>query len=551
MAHDVFVSYSNKDKNVANAIVAELEQEGIRCWIAPRDINPGRSWGEAINEAIEGSRFMVIVLSANSNQSRQVVREVERAVANNVIIIPFRIEDIDPTGAMAYFLSTEHWLDALTPPLEKHINKLAHAIKVFQGVEKADADENDAVIITRKKPFTKSKFFFPLLGIALIVILAIIFLPGLFNGNSENPDELSSGTLGSTGVSSQTMMTPTILITSTQTPEPEFDLLGTWSSSGSANNLFIQDDFTYIANGERGLTILDLSVPSDIQEVGSIELGNAQNVVVKEGLAYVTTQGGTLETTVEKDRMVIVDVRIPSELNILGEYTPEIGFVHRSLDSIGIEEQIVYLSFDDSLIAVDVSEPSSPLLLGEYSYESNIVNPGLVVQDSIVYLLTNQLHIVDFRDPQSPVELAGFDAGWGANLDILDERLYLSGWDSGLTILDISDPGKPIKIGSFMALVGDYELIPRGAASRQTFLDVSVDGDVAFLSYSFGLDQGTWTQVLENGIIAVDVSDPTNPELIGKYTNLDSVSSIFAQNNLVFITDNTRGLFVLRKPQWN
>lgn len=549
MAHDVFVSYSNKDKNVANAIVAELEQEGIRCWIAPRDINPGRSWGEAINEAIEGSRFMVIVLSANSNQSRQVVREVERAVANNVIIIPFRIEDIDPTGAMAYFLSTEHWLDALTPPLEKHISKLTHTIKVFQGVEEADVVEDEAALTPRKTQFFKSKYIFPLIGIALIVILAIIFVPGLFDGNSENTDDLSSGTLGSTEESLQTTLTPNMALTSTPTPEPEFDLLGTWSSSGAANNLFIQDDFAYIANGEEGLTILDLSDLSDLKEVGTVELGNAQNVVVQDGLAYVTTQGGTLETTVEKDRMVIVNVSNPSNLQILGDYSPESGFVHRSLDSIGIEDQTIYLSFDDTLIAVDVSDPSSPALLGEFSYESNIVNPGLLVQNGIVYLQTNRLHIVDFRDPQAPVELASFDAGWGANLDILDEKLYLSGWDSGLTILDISDPGKPIKIGSFMVLVGDYELIPRGAASRQTFLDVSVDGDIAFLSYSFGLDQGTWTQVLENGIIAVDVSEPTNPELIGKYTNLDSVSSIFAQDNLVFVTDSTRGLFVLTKPQ--
>ena len=549
MAHDVFVSYSNKDKNVANAIVAELEQEGIRCWIAPRDINPGRSWGEAINEAIEGSHFMVIVLSANSNQSRQVVREVERAVANNVIIIPFRIEDIDPTGAMAYFLSTEHWLDALSPPLEKHIIKLTHSIKVFQGVEKDDTFDDEPSFIPKPKPAFNSKYLIPILGGVFVIVLAIIFIPRLFNSSPVNTDGLSSGTLGSEQVALKTTLTPTVISTSTQTPAPEFELVGTWPSSGSANNIFIQDNFAYIANGEEGLTILDLSDPSNLKEIGSIELGNVQNVVVKEGIAYLTIQGGTLETTVEKDLMAIVDVSIPSALNVLGEYTPESGFVHRSLDSIGIEEKVVYLSFDGTLIAVDVSDPSSPALLGEYSYESNIVNPGLVVENGIVYLLTNRLHVVDFRDSQSPVEIAGFDAGWGANLDLLDNKLYLSGWDSGLTILDINDPAKPIKIGSFMALVGNYELIPTGAASRQTFLDVSIDGDIAFLSYSFGLDQGTWTQVLENGIIAVDVSDPANPELIGKYTNLDSVSSIVAQDNLVFVTDSTRGLFVLNKPQ--
>jgi hypothetical protein len=141
MTHDVFVSYSHKDKPVADAVVAGLEHKGIRCWMAPRDVTPGTSWGDAIIGAIEGCKIMVVILSASSNQSRQVVREVERAVANGVIIIPFRIEKIDPTGAMAYFLSTEHWLDAITPPLEEHIEKLGNTVQLFlsEGGRPADA----------------------------------------------------------------------------------------------------------------------------------------------------------------------------------------------------------------------------------------------------------------------------------------------------------------------------------------------------------------------------------------------------------------------------
>ena len=48
MAHDVFISYSTKDKPTADAACAALEAKGIRCWIAPRDILPGSDWGEAI-----------------------------------------------------------------------------------------------------------------------------------------------------------------------------------------------------------------------------------------------------------------------------------------------------------------------------------------------------------------------------------------------------------------------------------------------------------------------------------------------------------------------
>ncbi|MGC9336440.1 MAG: TIR domain-containing protein [Anaerolineae bacterium] len=139
MTYDVFVSYSHKDKPIADAVVAGIEQKGVRCWIAPRDLTPGTSWGDAIMVAIEASRILVVILSKNSNQSRQVVREVERAVAHGVIIIPFRIEEIDPTGAMAYFLSSEHWLDAITPPLEKHIEKLGSTIQFFLRSERVEA----------------------------------------------------------------------------------------------------------------------------------------------------------------------------------------------------------------------------------------------------------------------------------------------------------------------------------------------------------------------------------------------------------------------------
>ncbi|MCJ7625258.1 MAG: toll/interleukin-1 receptor domain-containing protein [Anaerolineaceae bacterium] len=44
MSHDIFISYSSKDKIIADAAVAALEKNDIRCWYAPRDISPGAEW---------------------------------------------------------------------------------------------------------------------------------------------------------------------------------------------------------------------------------------------------------------------------------------------------------------------------------------------------------------------------------------------------------------------------------------------------------------------------------------------------------------------------
>jgi type II secretory pathway pseudopilin PulG len=135
MAHDVFISYSSVDKAVAGAVCAELEQNQVRCWIAPRDIRPGAEWGESIVDAINSCRVMVLVFSSNANESPQIRREVERAVNKGVIIVPLRIEDVLPTRSLEYFIGAVHWLDALTPPIEHHVKTLAADIRRILGDE--------------------------------------------------------------------------------------------------------------------------------------------------------------------------------------------------------------------------------------------------------------------------------------------------------------------------------------------------------------------------------------------------------------------------------
>jgi predicted ATPase/class 3 adenylate cyclase len=131
VAHDVFISYNHNDKLVADSVCASLENAGVSCWIAPRDIVPGREWGEAIVEAIRSAQVMVLIFSHDANESGQVAREVERAVHHNVVLISFRIEDLEPTGNLEYFLGIPHWLDAYTPPLEVHLQRLVQDVPTF------------------------------------------------------------------------------------------------------------------------------------------------------------------------------------------------------------------------------------------------------------------------------------------------------------------------------------------------------------------------------------------------------------------------------------
>jgi formylglycine-generating enzyme required for sulfatase activity len=142
MAHDVFISYCTQDKLTADAACTALETAGIRCWIAPRDVPAGMSWPTAILDGIGRSRVMVLILSSHAIDSKEVQREVARACQKNVVVVPFRIEDVEPTGDMAYFMGTTHWLDALTPPLAAHFQRLCQTIlallPTLEGVSDPD-----------------------------------------------------------------------------------------------------------------------------------------------------------------------------------------------------------------------------------------------------------------------------------------------------------------------------------------------------------------------------------------------------------------------------
>jgi len=131
MAHEVFISYSSKDKPLADAVCAALENTPILCWIAPRDVQAGLSYPGQITRAIKSSKVFVLLFSAHSNASDDVLREVQSAAKSHLHIVQFRIENVVPSDDLDYYLNVPQWVDAMTPPLEAHIPRLATSVKAL------------------------------------------------------------------------------------------------------------------------------------------------------------------------------------------------------------------------------------------------------------------------------------------------------------------------------------------------------------------------------------------------------------------------------------
>lgn len=107
----LFISHASEDGAVADRIVAYLEARGAACWISSRDIPPRAIYADAITEAMQACSACAVIVSAASNASKAVKRELELASHYDKPFIPIRIDAAEPAAGVDYYLRNTQWLD--------------------------------------------------------------------------------------------------------------------------------------------------------------------------------------------------------------------------------------------------------------------------------------------------------------------------------------------------------------------------------------------------------------------------------------------------------
>ena len=156
----IFISHSSIDGRVAEGLCSMLENNGIGCFLAPRDIRSGYEYAEEIVYGIDRSDAMILILSNNSNTSPHVLREVERAVSKNIPIIVYRIEDVILTKSMEYFLMTHQWVNGKTEGYQYIVD----AIRNLGNSIRVNADN-------RQKKKKQKTFLVVMAGVATLFFL--------------------------------------------------------------------------------------------------------------------------------------------------------------------------------------------------------------------------------------------------------------------------------------------------------------------------------------------------------------------------------------------
>ena len=125
----LFISHSSVNAEVAKKICELLESNGHECFLAPRDIRTGHEYAEEIIAGIERSDAVLLLLSEDANQSPHVLREIERAVSKHITIMVYKLEEVELSKSLEYFLMMHQWVNTKAgvdySAILKAVNELA------------------------------------------------------------------------------------------------------------------------------------------------------------------------------------------------------------------------------------------------------------------------------------------------------------------------------------------------------------------------------------------------------------------------------------------
>ncbi|GEM_PF-2436570 len=239
----IFISYASVDKDIAFNLCDLLEKSGFLVFIAPRDISPGKDYAGEIIHGIDNSKMMLLLLSSNSNKSKHVIREVERAVKKDLILIPIRIEDIEPSKSLEYYCATSQWFDAFKGSPDQFFPQLIRNIKKHLNGEMSQVIVDNKTDLSKKQKSEQTKYLFFynkrlwIVFIILIISIASFAIYSTLPGRTISQDRINSLNTSPSSASNRSSPIETQHIIATPT-EQLLNLNGSITISTGRDNVF-------------------------------------------------------------------------------------------------------------------------------------------------------------------------------------------------------------------------------------------------------------------------------------------------------------------------
>ena len=376
--------------------------------------------------------------------------------------------------------------------------------------------------------------------------------------------------------------------------------VGGYDTSGYAVGVAVSGNYAYVADDYAGLQVIDISNPSSPTRVGGYDTsGCACGVAVSGNYAYVADYYAGLQ---------VIDISGPSSPTHVGGYDTSGGYAQ----GVAISGNYAYVVCDyRSLQTIDVSNPASPSRLGGCDASSYVL--AIAVSGNYAYLAGEYpdfFEVMDISNPASPAPVGGCAVDWAYDLAVRGNYAYAACPNSGLNIVEISNPAAPTLVGLYnlwksgwyanaVAISGSYAYVAVSGSTDfglriinisnpaspalvgQCDTDiaawaVTVQGNYAYLAGCGGLDVidisnpasptriggcssdvgedvivcGTYCYIAatNGGLDVIDISDPYSPARVGGYDTSGQALSVAVSGNYAYVADAEGGLVILQVP---
>ncbi|MCK4506375.1 MAG: T9SS type A sorting domain-containing protein [Candidatus Aegiribacteria sp.] len=337
----------------------------------------------------------------------------------------------------------------------------------------------------------------------------------------------------------------------------EPDSIGFYEKAGAVG-LDIVGDYAYISStAGMILTILDISNPenpsfvSELEIIGVCPCGN--QIIVESGYAYIAGGAGGFH---------VVDVSDP--VNPIFKLSIDFDGSVMRIAKINSQYVVVSVSSSDEIAVIDVSDPDNPFVAASYERSGNLLVDG----DRLFEVNSNSIKIQDIQDPLNFVLEGSIDveAYYSRGIQVSGDFAYIvdiGDWfNSGLNIVDISDPYNPYPRGNYsigfpsfcflLTVKDDYAYIPDIMNELLEIVDISnPDLPVYAGEYAasvediFAGDPYTYL-VVGNTLQITDLQDPSNPSLLSSITlGTEDGKKIYVANEYAFIGDSAGEVWIV------
>ncbi len=288
--------------------------------------------------------------------------------------------------------------------------------------------------------------------------------------------------------------------------DPEqMELVSFYDVGGSAKGIAVEGDFAYVADGSRGLEIVDVSDPRNLEEVSLIQSDwDAEDVALKDGHVYVLESFRDDESREEYSRLRIVDIENPSEPRVIGSCQFDGWFYFiRLADNSDYAYTIGWSDDNQHVNVIDISELERPVLVEDNSWQEIGRICDMVIEGDHAYTTNRNgiepFQVLNLSDPLNPEKVGAcrLNNGRVFGLAVNGDYAYVANIEApayadtiAIFTIDISDLDRPRQIGS-CGVTGDYSEV------------IAVSGEHLYV--------GT----MGDGLRVVDVSEPDNPEEVG------------------------------------